>query len=442
MNSIKEIETFVAKHFSRFGINKNREITRLIFELTKRDRTPLSRFQNLAREKTYGRIKSLLLEARFPENFLYAERDSYYLPKVSLDPSALARTGKFKFYPKNIYVEQEVAASPLAEKICASFPRSKVLTISSMKDYLKGRGFKLKDYNKRTENLFLVREKYDLFKACPCTSNVLPCGYSLLNLGFGCPFECSYCFLQGYQNFPGIIIPLNLEKFFEGFSPPARTGSIFPYFRIGTGEFTDSLVFDELTGYSTKLIEFFSRRPDIYFEFKTKSLNIKNILASKPAKNIVVSWSLNPQSVIDKNEFGAATLAERISSAKQCIDAGFIVGFHFDPIFYFEGWEKVYFEVIDKIFSAVSPEKVLWISLGTLRMPKDLKKSIENRFPEADFLNHELLLGKDGKLRYAQRIRQDIYRKMADRIKARSSKTIVYLCMEPADVWKAAGLLS
>ena len=440
MNSLKEIETFVSKNFGRFGINKSREITRLIFEISKRDNPPLITFSKLSTEKNFSKIKSFLLKTRFPENFQYADRDSFYLPKVVLDPVAKALISKSKFYPRNIYVEQTVVKNPLAERISGFFPRSKAQTIPSIKDFLKDCRFDLKDYNIRTDSLFLINEKYDFYKTCPCTSNVLPCGYSLLNLGFGCPFECSYCFLQGYQNVPGMIIPANLEKFFEEFSPPKKTGSVFPYARIGTGEFTDSLVFDDLTGYSTKLIEFFSRFPEVIFEFKTKSSNIKNLLSARPQKNIVISWSLNPQSVIDKHELLTASLEERISSAKQCAESGFGVGFHFDPIFYFKGWEKEYFKVIEMIFSAVSPEKVYWISLGTLRMPKELKKSIENRFPDADFLNGELLLGRDGKLRYPQGIRQEIYRKMSDKIRGHSSKTIVYLCMEPADVWKDAGL--
>ena len=440
MNSLKEIETFVSRNFGRFGINKSREITRLIFEIIKRDMAPLRTFKYLCKEKNFGKIKSLLLESRFPASFPYAELDRFYLPKVDIDPAARAETSGPKFYPKNIYIEREVIKNPLAEKIPAVFPRAKVQQITSLKEFLKDYRFDLKDYNKRNENLFLINERYDFFKPCPCTSGVMPCSYSILNIGFGCPFDCSYCFLQGYQNFPGIIIPANLEKFFEKFSPPNKTGSIFPYARIGTGEFTDSLVFDHLTGYSTKLIDFFSRFPGTCFEFKTKSSNIKNILASKPGKNIVISWSLNPQEIIGKNEHRTAPLADRIFSAKQCAEAGYGLGFHFDPIFYFEGWEKEYLKVIDLIFSAVSPEKVYWISLGTLRMPKELKKSIENRFPYADFLNGELLLGKDGKLRYSQSVRQEIYRKMADKIRSHSAKTIIYLCMEPVEVWKTSGI--
>ncbi|MCX5781491.1 MAG: hypothetical protein NT145_02130 [Elusimicrobia bacterium] len=440
MISVKKIESYVSKNFSRFGINKSREISRLIFEIAKSRAVSLEDLKIPDDEKNFNKIKSYLLEMRYPLTFGKTPKDEFYLPQVTINQKAQANISKFKFYPKNIFIEKSVFNHPLSRNILKIFSESKIQAISSLKEYSSNYSFNLKDYNKRTENLFLVRENYDFFKACPCTSNVLPCNYYLINLGFGCPFECSYCFLQGYQNFPGIIIPTNIESFFEKFKPSDLKPGMFQFPRIGSGEFTDSLVFDHITGFSKKIIEYFSKYSDIYFEFKTKSSNIGNILSSLPSKNIVVSWSLNPQKIIDENEFYTASLEERIESAKKCADAGFSLGFHFDPIFYCEGWEKDYFGVIEKIFSKISPEKVLWISLGTFRMPKELKKAIENRFPNNKILDAELLLGKDLKLRYSQDVRIEIYSKMVKGIRKFSNKSIIYLCMEPKEVWEKSGL--
>ena len=415
---------------------------RLLFEIEKRGTVSFADFNSLSKEKSFDKVKSVLLSLRYPESYPETSTDGFYLPKVSIDAGCRAKIGRFKFYPENIFIEQKAAQTPLAEKICSVFSKAKQTIIPSVKLFTKDYQFKLSDYNKRTQNLFLAEEKYDYCKPCPCTAGALRCGYSIFNLGFGCPFECSYCFLQGYQNFPGIIIPVNLGSFLERIDSSCSGSAVFPYPRFGSGEFTDSLVFDDLTGFSKEIIHFFSSLPDKYFEFKTKSINVANILSCPPQKNIVVSWSLNPQKVIDNNEFYTASLDERISAAKQCSDAGFGVGFHFDPIIYYDSWEKDYFEVIEKIFSNISQDKICWISLGTLRMPKNLKKAVENRFPENKILDGELLLDQGDKLRYLISTRIAIYSKMVEKIRGLSKKPIVYLCMEPKEIWQKCGLLS
>jgi spore photoproduct lyase len=41
---------------------------------------------------------------------------------------------------------------------------------------------------------------------------------------------------------------------------------------------------------------------------------------------------MNPQQVIDLDEHGTASLSERLLAARRCQNAGYRLGFHFDPI--------------------------------------------------------------------------------------------------------------
>ncbi len=206
--------------------------------------------------------------------------------------------------------------------------------------------------------------------------------------------------------------------------------------RIGTGEFSDSLMLDHITEYSLSIIEFFDEHKSTLFEFKTKSSNIDNLLKAKHSGNIVTSWSLNPQKIIDKNEFLTAGLNERLVSARKCADAGYKVGFHFDPVIYFKEWEREYADVIDLLFSKIRPLDIAWISIGTFRFKPKLKLIIENRFPDNDILDEELLLGYDNKLRYPYKLRYNIYRFLLDTLKKHSKKLRIYLCMEEASIWE------
>jgi len=133
-----------------------------------------------------------------------------------------------------------------------------------------------------------------------------------------------------------------------------------------------------------------------------------------------------------------ATLNERISAAIRCVESGYRVAFHFDPIFHYRDWETDYYPIIDLIFEKIDHDAIAWISLGTLRFHPSLKPIIERRFPETFILSGELVHGDDGKMRYPRMIREDIYRKMASAIQAHAESVPLYLCMEPALVWKNA----
>jgi len=426
MPDIACLKKFIEKNFSHFGINKKNEILRLLYEISEREKTSFLKIADDLKDKNFTLIKKYLLKRRYPYTLSTEVNPHFYLPKLEIKKENALKIKKFKIYPKYIYVEKEVENSYLVKRFKEIFPLAKVLKIGSLKDYLKSKRYSLKDYNLRTQKFFIVKERFDFIKRCPCTKKAFSCNYFIFNLGFGCPYECIYCYLQGYTNFSGILFPANLEDFFNYFKKLNFPKGL----RIGSGEFTDSLCFDEITQYSYPIVEFFKKYPHIYFEFKTKSKNIKNFLNLKPAKNIVVSWSLNPQKIIKENEFYTANLKERIDSASKCAQAGFKLGFHLDPIIYYSGWFKDYQQMLDYLFEKIKPKDILWISLGTLRFNPSLKKVIENRFPQNKILDEELILGFDNKLRYPLKLRQEIYQKIKSYIQKINKNLYLYLCME------------
>jgi spore photoproduct lyase len=238
--------------------------------------------------------------------------------------------------------------------------------------------------------------------------------------------------LQHYDNLYGIVICANLEDFFREFD--RYQASHKGLRRIGTGEFTDSLALDHITGYSARLIEYFANQ-GVLFELKTKSANISNLEGLTHNQKTVVSWSLNPAQVIKSQELGTASLIDRLKAARQVRTWGYLVGFHFDPIIYLEGWQRQYEELIETMFEYVK-DGVAWISLGTLRFYPALKPIMENRFPQSDIVYGELILGKDGKMRYPDSLRVDMYRKVLKMLYQRYHQVTTYLCMEPKEIWK------
>jgi len=428
---LKNARSIARSRFPQLGVNKKQEITRLLYEISKKESAPpLSIIPDLA-SNDFNKAKRLLLKRRYPCAHLANEISRPYLPKIKLDASSILDLKKTRFYPKRIFVERSALRSRLANRFRDAFPEAESLEIKSLKDYLrKNRTFKIADYNKRRDTVFITEENHDFFKTCPCTKKAVRCGYHIFNLSFGCIFECSFCYLQEYTNSPGLVFPANINRFFKAFPSYKR-----PRMRIGTGEFSDSLMLDHITEYSMEIVGFFKKHKDVFFEFKTKSANIDNLLKISHAGNIVIAWSLNPQGIIDESESFTPSLKERIEAARRATEAGYKVAFHFDPVMYFKGWRKEYEKVIGLLFSAIKPRHVAWISIGTLRFNPKVKPVIEQRFPANKILDEELLPGFDNKLRYPGRIRQKIYDAMLKMLSRRSKKLRVYLCMEDASMW-------
>jgi len=432
----------VGVNFPHFGVNKNREIVRLLYEISKREDIPLESVIPFDPPADFNLLKRCLLKRRFPMAVREEPGFRPYLPGFELAPDNVLQLRPGSLSPRRIYIEEEVRDSSLAAAFLEAFPQAVSSVIPDMKGFLSEyTGRRISEYNKRSETIFIIQEERDFFKQCPCTGRAVPCGYNIFNLSFGCIYECTYCYLQEYTNTPGLIFPANVDHFLDRFLsfrdlPAADSWRRGARLRLGTGEFSDSLMLDNLTAYSLPLVKFFRGRDDVIFEFKTKSANIENLLRLKGDENIVVGWSVNPEKIVDSNELYVAPLNLRIDSARRVMEAGYRVAFHFDPIFYYIGWEDDYREVIEKILEVINPEKIAWVSLGTLRFRPSLKKIIEARFPGNDILDAEMVLGFDDKLRYPARLRYRIYRALIDALTDRSHTIPIYLCMEERAMWE------
>jgi len=431
-----KIKAYVGACFQRFGVNKQREISRLLYEIAKREgRDAASMLEEASLiDAPFSDLKRYLIARRYPAALKEERRLAPYLPGFSADAPRAARLTSPTFSPSHIYIEEGAEKTSVARRCATLFPSARRSTIRSLKEYTKERRYRPEDYDERRDALFIVRQRFDFLKDCPCTSGALGCGYRVLNIGFGCIYECTYCYLQEYSNAPGIVIPSNIEDFFDAFRRHPYHG------RLGTGEFTDSLALDHITEYSPILTDFFKEYPHTLFELKTKSDNIRHLTGVAPGRNTVVAWSLNPQKIIDGDEYYSASLERRLRAASDCIKAGFAVAFHYDPIFYYKGWDRDYAELNGMLFDNIAEKHIRWISLGTFRFSRSLKKTIEKRFPKSVILDGELLPGYDGKLRYSDRTRNTIYRYMIEEIRKRSKKVYIYLCMEPKMMWKACAL--
>ena len=336
------------------------------------------------------------------------------------------------FKPRKIYIDPAVLDNPLTQNILgklADVPQE-------VKNHPEINLDSEPDPMAASKNIwFLTSSSGKLVKECPATPRQLCCRYRVINIITNCPIDCSYCILQGYINNPFITINVNLDDIKVQVTELLQTDPLH-IFRFGTGELSDSLALEEYTGFSFLLASFFLTQQNGFFEIKTKAHHIETLLGLDPQGRVGISWSVNPEDIIQKEEKGASTLALRLKAAARCMERGYLIGFHFDPMILYPGWEEKYHAVVSTIYASLKPDRIMWISLGGFRYPRFLKPIIRERFPQSKILCGELLPGPDGKFRYLKTLRVEMYRKIVDWIKAYNPEQFIYLCMESSDVWE------
>jgi spore photoproduct lyase len=198
----------------------------------------------------------------------------------------------------------------------------------------------------------------------------------------------------------------------------------------------DSLALEHLIGLVPAVAGFFRQRPHLRLELKTKTAHISPLLEQDYSDIFIVSWSLNAEEICAREETGASALFERIMAARELIDRGYRVGFHFDPLIVFDGWQEGYRATVELLKKHIPPERVVWISIGSLRFMPRLKHIAQQACAHTTIYTGEFVSGLDGKMRYLQEIRLELYTQLVGWLRDYSPDICLYFCMESPYVWK------
>jgi spore photoproduct lyase len=235
--------------------------------------------------------------------------------------------------------------------------------------------------------------------------------------------------MQSYLNFSPLTVQVRREEAIEQIAEVARANPERAV-RVGTGEVGDSLLLDPLFELSADYIDATSGFDNVYFEMKTKTDFVDHLLSLPHHGNAVIGFSLNPPEIAQEEEPYAAPIERRLAAAHRAVEAGYNIAFHFDPVIHVEGYEAHYAAVIERL-GAFPDNRIAWISMGTVRFTGELRERMKPR----PYLFEEFVPGRDGKLRYLQVVRSDIYRSIRRLIEEQTSAP-VYMCMESAEVWR------
>jgi spore photoproduct lyase len=339
------------------------------------------------------------------------------------------------YHPDQILVHEQSWQDEVTREILDRLPNVPTKTVQNVDEWLSKPADASAAKSCLTPTLILMRYPGTFMRSCQGSGAEICCQYMVVSYAWNCYLECTYCILQSYLGHQAMIVCTNIEDLLNEIQSTLKR-SPERIFRIGTGELADSLLLDDITCYSRRLVPLFASLPNGILELKTKSDRIKNLEGLDHCGHTVISWSMNSRHICKTEELKSPTFDERLAAALQCQQWGYRLGFHFDPIIYYEDWEDDYRASVRAIFNAIDPRKVAWISLGALRFPPHLRELIQKRYPKSRAPYGEFIPGHHGKLRYFRPIREEMYRKMRSWIHEAAPDVFVYLCMESRVVWE------
>ena len=285
-------------------------------------------------------------------------------------------------------------------------------------------------YRPEPRKIQLSNESNEVYGNCPVASEeTVCCNLMTIDAVQGCSLGCSYCSIQTFYSNGKVVVDKNLaEKLSKIPLDPNKK------YHIGSGQSSDSLAIGNREGVLEAQLDFARNNPNIILEFKTKSKNISYLLEADVPKNVFISWSLNPQKFIDNEEHGTANIRQRISSARAMSDKGVLIGFHFHPIVYYEGYELDYKNIIEKVMSVFHYSEIAMISMGTLTFIKPAIKKIRSSGLNTKVLQIPMA-NAVGKSSYTKEIKSEIFSHVYNNFSNWHDKVFFYLCMEERSVW-------
>jgi len=262
----------------------------------------------------------------------------------------------------------------------------------------------------------------------------------------GCPFNCSYCYLQGTYYGKKEFRKKNLKglaKALAEFLKWADSKNLRVL--LNAGETTDSLASPIYAKEFLNEILPILRKHKVHKVLlltKGGTHHIKPLLElnEEDTKFIIPSFSINPPIIFKKFEKGTANPHDRLKAAKILQEKGFKIRIRIDPMIPVEGWRTYYTILVNDMFEKYNLDPEV-ITIGSLRgLYKTIRFSKDKSWIKYLDKNAKTSWG----LKVERKLREEMYTIVIEKIKSYGYNGALALCKETTDVWyelKNRGLL-
>jgi spore photoproduct lyase len=283
-----------------------------------------------------------------------------------------------------IYIESTVTDHPRTLEIQGRFPEATRIYCERYTEI----------FNRKAQNFRLQKKRPALILAGKFRQRLLPVpgGY-----GFGaspayyfshmlnCLYDCRYCFLQGMFRSAHYVLFVNYEDFaadIESTLHSHGTGAV----QFFSGYDCDSLALEPVTRFTEFFLPLLAQHPRALLELRTKSTQIRSLLAHGPVPNCVVAFSFTPQPVAAALEHKTPSIERRIEAMVRLQQQGWQIGLRFDPVIHEQNYKDNYTRLFHDIFTAIDPDALHSVTLGSFRLPADYFSNMLKLYPDEPLL--------------------------------------------------------
>lgn len=277
----------------------------------------------------------------------------------------------------HIYVEKNVLENDITRAILSRFTSSEIIEIDRYKDVFnrKNQRFALQ---KAHQSLILGEKHNDLvYKGAPFCQSFGNDNFYYTSFVLNCIYDCEYCYLRGMYPSGNIVTFVNTEDYFREIENISQGKEIF----LCISYDTDLAAMEGLFGFCGLWYEFAKTHKNITIELRTKSADMGFLEGLEPLENFIIALTLSPESTAQSHEYKAPSLEKRLSAGKKVLKTGFPLRLSFDPVLSIDNYEEIYKDFVCKCFSAIPPEKVKDIGLGSFRISPTYLKNMRKNYP-------------------------------------------------------------
>lgn len=275
-----------------------------------------------------------------------------------------------------VYVEQDAFSYEMTQRILSRLEGCPVITIRRYQDVFFRPNQDVRWQKEHLALILAVKRKKFVYPGPPICQHFGHQRFYSCNLMIGCPFDCSYCYLQGLYPSAFPVAFVNINDFAHALVDLASE----PVY-VALSHDSDLLSFNGLIPYLDLLFEQIDPKWPLIAEVRTKTANRHYFLHHEPISNVIFAFSLAPDEVISRYERRTPSLDARLEAIKTAQDRGFAVRLCFDPIIAEPELEAAYDAFFQKVFQKVDRTKVVDLSYGFFRMSDTLYRRIARLRP-------------------------------------------------------------
>jgi len=307
------------------------------------------------------------------------------------------------FMPDLVFFEPQALEYPLGKDLYQRYQQAG-LPIRMTTSHNQVRGIpgesELEQYRNAKRTLVVgVRKTMKFEQSKPSAEYAIP-------LATGCAAHCHYCYLNtNIGTKPYIRVYVNTDEILAQAERYIQE-RIPEITRFEAACTSDPVSIEHITGNLKRAIEFMGEQPYGRLRFVTKFHHVDSLLDARHNGHTRFRFSINADYVIKHFEPGTSSFQQRLEAAGKVAQAGYPLGFIIAPLYWFDGWEQGYSELLERLHDQLPAEarQDLTFELIQHRFTKVAKQLILKRYPKTKLhMNEEerkYKWGKYGKGKY------------------------------------------